>query len=141
MAMRGSRPVSGQLLPKPKMELNTRDHHHHPQSAKTDSVGAPVVKKKGDVRLVIDFCKLSKCIIRPNFETATPFQAGSTIPTGLKFFLIIGALKGYHQVPLDDASIDLTTFSTPFWTVSVFFTLTRRHPCRRRLLPSSIGSL
>jgi hypothetical protein len=29
-------------------------------------------------------------------------------------FSVIDALKGYHQVPLDDPSIDLTTFSTPF---------------------------
>ena len=27
---------------------------------------------------------------------------------------MIDALKSYHQVPLDDESIDLTTFSTPF---------------------------
>ena len=32
----------------------------------------------------------------------------------MKFFTVIDALKGYHQVPLDDESIDLTSFSTPF---------------------------
>jgi hypothetical protein len=54
------------------------------------------LKKNGDIRLVIDFRELNKCIIRPNFETATPFQAVRTIPPGMKFFTIIDALKGYR---------------------------------------------
>jgi hypothetical protein len=32
----------------------------------------------------------------------------------MKFFKVMDVLKGYHQVPLDDESIDLKTFSTPF---------------------------
>ena len=43
---------------------------------------------------------------------------GNTIPSGTndpsrKFFTVIDALKGYHQVPLDDESAEMTTFSTP----------------------------
>jgi hypothetical protein len=72
------------------------------------------MKKNGDIRLVIDFRELNECINRPNFETATPFQAVRTIPPGMRFFTVIDALKGYHQVLLDDPSVDLTTFSTPF---------------------------
>jgi hypothetical protein len=37
-----------------------------------------------------------------------------TIPPGIQFFTIIYALKGYHQVRLDEESAALTTFSTPF---------------------------
>ena len=33
---------------------------------------------------------------------------------GMKYFTAVDALKGYYQVPLDEESIDLTTFSTPF---------------------------
>jgi hypothetical protein len=32
----------------------------------------------------------------------------------MKFFTVIDALKGCHQVPLEDEPIDLTKFSTPF---------------------------
>ncbi len=32
----------------------------------------------------------------------------------MKYFTVVDALKGYHQVPLDDEKADLTTFSTPF---------------------------
>ena len=44
---------------------------------------------------------------------------GNTIPSGTndpsrKFFTVIDALKGYHQVPLDDESAEMTTFSMPF---------------------------
>ena len=44
----------------------------------------------------------------------TPFQAVRTIPPGMKYFTVVDALKGYHQVLLDDESAELTTFSTPF---------------------------
>ena len=67
-----------------------------------------------DAPLAIDFRELNECKIRLNFDTATPFQAVRTIPPGMKYFTIIDALKGYHQVLLDEASIDPTTFSTPF---------------------------
>ena len=95
----------------------SRIRQDHPEGGKADGMGASVLallKKNGDIRLVIDFRELSKCIIRPNFETATPFQAVRIIPPRMKFLTVIDALKGYHQVPLDDKSIDLTTFSTPF---------------------------
>ncbi|KZS06702.1 Uncharacterized protein APZ42_029750, partial [Daphnia magna] len=71
-------------------------------------------KKDGGIRVCVDFTHLNNFIIRPKFETATPFQAVRTIPAGMKFFTVIDAFKGYHQVPLDDESAAMTTFSTPF---------------------------
>ncbi|KZS18271.1 Uncharacterized protein APZ42_015591 [Daphnia magna] len=118
VAMRGSRPVSVPLLPKLKAELDALE-----SAGIVRRVSKPtewvhpllvVMKKNGDIRLVIDFRELNECIIRPNFETATPFQAVRTIPPGMRFFTVIDALKEYHQVLLDDPSINLTTFSTPF---------------------------
>ena len=117
-AMRGSRLVSVPLLPRLKTELqNLEEAGIIRKVIKPTSWVHPIVvvpKKNGDIRLAFDFGKLNECIIRPNFETATPFQAVRTIPTGMKFFTVVDALKGYHQVPLDDESIDHTTFSTPF---------------------------
>ena len=73
-----------------------------------------LLKKCGGVRITVDFRFLNYNIIRPRFESLTPFQAVRTIPKGMRFFTVIDALKGYHQVPLDDESSALTTFSTPF---------------------------
>jgi hypothetical protein len=61
-----------------------------------------------------DFTILNKSVIRQRFETATLFQAVRMIPPGMHFFSVIDALKGYHQVLLDDESAEMTTFSTSF---------------------------
>ena len=73
-----------------------------------------VPKKDGGIRLCVDFRNLNKSIVRPLFDANTPFQAVRTIPPGMKYFTVIDALKGYHQVKLDEESTALTTFSTPF---------------------------
>jgi hypothetical protein len=73
-----------------------------------------VLKKRGGIRVTVDFRFLNDEIIRPRFESLTPFQAVRTIPKGMRFFTVVDALKGYHQVPLDEESFALTTFSTPF---------------------------
>ena len=72
-----------------------------------------VPKKDKGIRLCVNLGALNKCIVRPRFESQTPFQAVSTIPPGMKFFIVVDALKGYHQVPLDEESAAMTTFSTP----------------------------
>ena len=118
VAMRGSRPVAEPLKPRLKIELDSLE-----QQGTIQKVIAPtalvhpivcVPKKDGGLRLCVDFRTLNKCIIRPRFETATQFQAVRSIPTGMKYFTAVDTLKGYYQVPLDEESIDLTTFFTPF---------------------------
>ena len=98
VAMRGSRPVSVPLLPQLKTELeNLEGAGIIRKVIKPTAWVHPIVvvpKKNGDIRLAIDFRKLNECIIRPNLETATPFQAVRTIPAGMGFFTVIDALKG-----------------------------------------------
>ena len=117
VAMRGSRPVAEPLLPQLKEELDALE-----EQTIIEKVTAPtawvhpivlVPKKNGGIRLCVDFRNLNKSIIRPKYETTTPFQAVRTVPPGMNFFTVVDALKGYHQVPLDDESADFTTFSTP----------------------------
>ena len=118
VAMRGSRPVAVPLLPRLKDELDELE-----QQGVIEKITAPtawvhpiviVPKPNGGIRLCVDFRKLNESIITPKFESMTPFQAVRTIPPGMRYFTVVDALKGYHQVPLDDESADLTTFSTPF---------------------------
>jgi hypothetical protein len=75
-----------------------------------------LVPKKGtsDVRLCVDFSKLNKHIIRPVNAQPTPWEVVRKIPKGTKHFAVFDALKGYHQIELDDESKNLTTFLTPF---------------------------
>ena len=118
MAIRGSRPVAEPLLPRLKAELDSLEKQNIIRKVIEPTAWVhPIVivlKKDGGVRVCGDFTILNKSIIRPKFDTATPFQAVRTIPPGMKFFTVIDALKGYHQVLLDDESAALTTFSTPF---------------------------
>jgi hypothetical protein len=71
-------------------------------------------KKDGGIRVCVDFTILNHNAIRPRFDPATPFQAVRTIPSGMNFFTIVDALKGYQQARLDEESAALTTFLTPF---------------------------
>ena len=118
VAMRGSRPVSVPLMPRLKDEIDLLLEQGIIQRVDEPTAWIhPIVvdtKPCGGIRLCVDFRALNKFIIRPKFESPTPFQAVRTIPMGMKYFTVIDALKGYHQVVLDPASAKLTTFSTPF---------------------------
>ena len=76
---------------------------------------AHFVPKAGttEVRLVTDFTRLNKYVRRP----VHPFQTGAEIlrqikPTS-KFFCKLDLISGYHQIFLEKASRDLTTFLVP----------------------------
>lgn len=118
VAMRGSRPVAEPLVPHLRAELDSLEADGIIRKVADPTAWVhPIVtvpKRNGKIRLCVDFRNLNRCIVRPRFETATPFQAVRTIPAGMRYFTVIDALKGYHQVPLDEESSALTTFSTPF---------------------------
>ena len=117
-AVRGSRPVAVPLMQKLKLELDSLEDQMIISKVTEPTVWVhPIVivpKDNGGIRICGDFTSLNRWIIRPTFDAPTPFQAVRTIPPGMKFFTVIDALKGYHQVLLDDESSAMTTFSTPF---------------------------
>ena len=116
-AIRGSRPVAEPFLPRLKEELAALEAEGiiRKVTEPTEWVHPIVLgpKKDSGIMLCVDLGALIKCIIRPRFESQTPFQAVRTIPPGMKFFTGVDALKGYHQVPQDAESAAMTTFSTP----------------------------
>jgi len=75
-----------------------------------------IVPKKGtsDVRLCVDLRRLNKFCKRPVNPQPTPWEMVRRIPRGAKFFAVFDALKGYHQLDLDENSSAKTTFWTPF---------------------------
>ena len=117
VAIRGSRPVAEPLLPRLKEEITALEKQRIIRKVTEPTAWVhPIVvvpKKDKGIRLCVDLGALNKCIVRPRFESQTPFQAVRTIPPGMKFFTVVDALKGYHQVPLDEESAAMTTFSTP----------------------------
>ena len=118
VAMRGSRPIAVPLMPKLKEELDLLLEQGIIRKVDCPTPWVnPIVdepKPGGGLRVCVDFRSLNVHIIRTRFESQTPFQAVRTIPKGTQFFTVIDAFKGYHQVPLDEESAALTTFSTPF---------------------------
>ena len=117
-ALRGSRPVAVPLLPLLRTELDLLEAQDIIRKVvePTEWVHQIVLvpKKDGGIRLCVDFRNLNKSIVRPLFDANTPFQAVRTISPGMKYFTVIDALKGYHQVKLDAESTALTHFSTLF---------------------------
>ena len=75
-----------------------------------------VVPKKGttDIRLCVDFRKLNKFCLRPTNPQKTPLETVRSLLRGEKYFAVFDALKGYHQIPLDEESKIMTAFYTPF---------------------------
>ena len=77
------------------------------------------VSKKDDPqnlepRLVADLSGLNKYVKRPVHPFPSVEDIRNGIPASAKVFCKLDATKGYWQVALDEESMDLTTFLTPF---------------------------
>ena len=73
----------------------------------------PVLKKNGDVRICVDLERLNRSVKRerctlPTLEDVTHKLAGSNV------FSKLDATSGFWQIPLDENTAKLTTFTTPF---------------------------
>ena len=71
-----------------------------------------VGKKDGKPRRTVDFQNLNRFCKRETHHTPSPYVV-SNIPTK-SYKTILDAYNGYHQVPLDEESIPLTTFIIQF---------------------------
>ena len=89
-----------------------------PPGAVTPFISGVVTMPKdsvsGGVRITVDYRELNKWLVGTIFPNKTPFEAVRSIPSGMKFFTMFDGLKGYHMIRLDEESMALTTFSTPF---------------------------
>jgi hypothetical protein len=89
-AIRGFRPNAVPLLPRVKQELDSLEDQGIISKVPEPTLWVhPIVivpKDNGGISICGDFTSLNHCIIRPTFDSPTPFQADRTIPTGMKFF-------------------------------------------------------
>ena len=70
-------------------------------------------KKNGQPRRTVDYQPLNAACLRETHHTPAPFDMVSNVP-GHTFKTVADAFSGFHQVPLDEESIKLTTFITPW---------------------------
>ena len=70
-------------------------------------------KKNGDIRLVIDFCKLNEWLKRKEYPLAM-IEAILTSIKGFKLASVIDLNMGYLSIPLTEESKKLLTIVTPF---------------------------
>jgi hypothetical protein len=71
-------------------------------------------KPDGSIRFVVDYTGLNRLVKRPEHPFPSPHELSTSIPAQSKFFVVLDAVKGYWQIPLDQSSRELTTFLTPF---------------------------
>ena len=116
-AVHTARNIGFHLMSKVQEELKrmTDNGIIKPIETPTDWCAAmvPVIKKSGQVRICVDFKQLNQCVKRPyinlpNLDDVAPKLVGA------RYFSTLDANSGFHQVPLDEQSMPLTTFITPF---------------------------
>ena len=73
----------------------------------------PVLKKNGTVRICNDYKQLNKAVKRERYVLPTLEDILHKL-SGAKVFSRLDATSGFFQLPLDDESLKLTTFITPF---------------------------
>ena len=77
------------------------------------SMAFPVVKGDGtSSRIVADFKKLNRYILRPVWPTESSNQLLRHIKPQAKHFATMDLTSGYHQIPLDEDSQNLLVIST-----------------------------
>lgn len=81
----------------------------------TDWVNSMVVVKKmdGNLRICIDPKDLNKALKREHYQMPT-IEEITVRMAGARYFSMLDARSGYWQIPLDEESLKLTTFNTPF---------------------------
>ncbi|XP_064115112.1 myoferlin-like [Macrobrachium nipponense] len=72
-----------------------------------------VAKKNGKPRRTVDYQELNKNCKRETHHTCAPFDMVSGVPLRT-YKTVVDAYAGFHQVPLDEESRQLTTFITPW---------------------------
>lgn len=70
-------------------------------------------RKSGAIRIVIDYRHLNKYLSRTFFQMPTTEDILLKME-GAKFFTVLDARSGYHQIAISNKSKKLLTFSTPF---------------------------
>ena len=83
-----------------------------PSSSAWSSPIVPVRKRDGTLRLCVDYRKLNNVTKADKFPLPNLNDAVFGLH-GVKFFTSLDLVRGYYQLPLEEASREYTAFSTP----------------------------
>ena len=82
----------------------------------------PVPKGDGtSVRIVTDIKKLNRQIKRPNWPTESSWQLLQHIDPRAKYYVSTDLTSGYHQIPINEESLNLFVISTPMGRLNLLF--------------------
>ena len=81
-----------------------------PSTSKWSSPHIPIVKKDGDIRIVVEYRKLNAETVPEPFQMPTVDYIIASLGDA-QFFSKLDLLKGFHQVPIVPESRPYTTFS------------------------------
>ncbi len=84
-----------------------------PSQSEWSSPPIPVKKKDGSIRIVVDYRKLNSVTIPMPFYMPSTEEIISSLGNA-KVMSKLDLARGFHQVPVEEASHDLTTFSCKF---------------------------
>ena len=82
-----------------------------PSSSPWSSPIVPVRKKDGSIRMCIDYRKLNAVTIPDKFPVPNLLDSIFGLQ-GTKYFTKLDCVKGYYQIPMEEASKQYTAFST-----------------------------
>ena len=74
----------------------------------------PREKESGGIRPTVDFTKLNDWVQRAAHPVTTPYEAVHSVAPGSRWFSVMDAKNGYHQIMLDKEAQDLLCFITPW---------------------------
>ncbi|KAI5153460.1 hypothetical protein ENBRE01_3199, partial [Enteropsectra breve] len=84
-----------------------------PSNAQYGSPCFPLVKRSGEIRLVVDYRALNKITIPSAYPFPSLFEQLRGLPS-YKFYTKFDLKHGYHQIPIHPACTHYTGFVTPF---------------------------
>ena len=82
-----------------------------PSTSPWSSPVVPVKKKDGTIRMCIDYRRLNAVTKPDRFPMPNLSDAVFSLH-GMQYFTSLDLVKGYHQMPIDEASREYTAFST-----------------------------
>ena len=114
------RKIGPSMKPKTKKELDDMEKKGIIEFVSADHATewchpfCPREKPNGGIRPTVDLKGLNEWVKRPAYPVTSPHEAAYDTTPGSRFFTVMDAKNGYHQIPLHEDSRDLTTFMTPW---------------------------
>lgn len=118
--MSAPRKIGPSLKPPSKKELDDMVEKKIIEPVSADYVTewcapfCPREKESGGIRPTVDFTRLNDWVQRAAHPVTTPYEAVHNVAPGARWFSVMDAKNGYHQILLDKEAQDLLCFITPW---------------------------